>query len=495
MTIYGTNKPLGSTDPKDLFDNAQNLDVAVNSEAVEVWKDRLGKNRKTWYGMEKMAANAISSFGYITIDSFQSGATLTLPNQVLRDTSTGEYYRWDGEFPPEGKVVPAGSSPASSGGIGIGAWISVGDASLRTLFTGADGKGLTDFYGGGGWTGSDASLSNIYNLPGGIHNNASRWRFALKKEELTSDPTLWLDKETQVSRDDGIKRWDVGNIYAALHKVGGSAYAASITGVGRHVAGSGDLIGVHGRTQGYHGAAKVFGGWFYAAARRNIDGSPVTENVTDLIGVEINMVNQRGDVSYTPATGKGEYRGLIVNTADASGTAHVGVDIGAQLSSGSKPWYVGLRVRSRGIVAFDQPEGDRAVGVLVEGSNSLLTRYGGIALRGTAFDYGLDMSEITTIANNAAIVLKDGHAIKWGSKTSSRYLSADSTTALINANNYSYAVNGVKVLGQKVTGIFSLTGTADGASKNTETMTLQELARYVKKLADAAINHGFVGPT
>ncbi|ODH25330.1 hypothetical protein A6804_00740 [Escherichia coli] len=366
---------------------------------------------------------------------------------------------------------------------------------LRQIFDGPDGKGLDNFYGGGGWTGSDASLNNIYNLPGGIHNNASRWRFALKKEELTSDPTLWLDKETQISRDDGVNRWDVGNIYAALHKVGGSAYGASITGVGRHVAGSGDLIGVHGRTEGYHGSAKVFGGWFYAAARRNIDGTPATENVTDLIGIEINMVNQRGDISYTPATGKGEYRGLVVNTADASGTAHVGVDIGAQLSSGAKPWYVGLRIRARGIVAFDQPEGDRAVGVLVEGSNSLLTRYGGIALRGTAFDYGLDMSEITTISNNAAIVLKDGHAIRWGRKTSSRYLSADSTTALINANNYSYAVNGTKVLGQKVTGIFSLTGTADGATKNTETMTLPELARYVKKFVDAAIGHGFVGPT
>ncbi|MGJ53588.1 phage tail protein [Escherichia coli] len=366
---------------------------------------------------------------------------------------------------------------------------------LRVVLTGQSGDGLNNFYAGSGWTGSDASPNNIYNLPGSIHNNASRWRFALKKEELTSDPTLWLDKETQISRDDGINRWDVGNIYAALRKVGGSAYGASITGVGRHVAGSGDLIGVHGRTEGYHGAAKVFGGWFYAAARKNIDGSPATENVTDLIGIEINMVNQRGDVSYTPSTGKGEYRGLVVNTADASGTAHVGVDIGAQRSSGAKPWYVGLRIRSRGIVAFDQPEGDRAVGVLVEGSNSLLTRYGGIALRGTAFDYGLDMSEITTISNNAAIVLKDGHAIRWGRKTSSRSLSADSTTALINAKNYSYAVNGVKVLGQKVTGIFSLTGTADGTTKNTETMTLPELARYVKKFVDAAIGHGFVGPT
>ena len=70
------------------------------------------------------------------MDSFQAGATLTLPNQTLRDTSTGEYYRWDGVFP---KVVPAGSTPANSGGVSIGAWLSVGDATLRGQITDPDG--------------------------------------------------------------------------------------------------------------------------------------------------------------------------------------------------------------------------------------------------------------------------------------------------------------------------------------------------------------------
>lgn len=67
-------------------------------------------------------------YGYITMDSFQAGATLTLLNQVLRDTRNGEYYRWDGSLP---KVVPPGSIPETTGGIGLGAWVSVGDAALR----------------------------------------------------------------------------------------------------------------------------------------------------------------------------------------------------------------------------------------------------------------------------------------------------------------------------------------------------------------------------
>lgn len=128
MTKYATMNPLGSTSPYDLFDNAQNFDTAINSITAAIWQDRFGKSRHTWFGLEAMAKAAIAAFGYITMDSFQAGATLTLINQVLRDTSTGEYYRWDGVFP---KSVPAGSTPASSGGIGIGAWLSVGDATLR----------------------------------------------------------------------------------------------------------------------------------------------------------------------------------------------------------------------------------------------------------------------------------------------------------------------------------------------------------------------------
>lgn len=142
MTKYATMNPLGSTSPYDFFDNAQNFDTAINSITTAIWQDRFGKSRHTWFGLEAMAKAAISAFGYITMDSFQAGATLTLPNQVLRDTSTGEYYRWDGIFPPGGKVVQAGSTPASSGGVGIGAWLSVGDATLRqNLKSSASGLG------------------------------------------------------------------------------------------------------------------------------------------------------------------------------------------------------------------------------------------------------------------------------------------------------------------------------------------------------------------
>lgn len=70
-------------------------------------------------------------WGYVLIDSFQLGANITTRFQALHwslPDGNGEYYRWDGGFP---KVVAPGSTPASTGGVGLGAWVSVGDASLR----------------------------------------------------------------------------------------------------------------------------------------------------------------------------------------------------------------------------------------------------------------------------------------------------------------------------------------------------------------------------
>ena len=94
---------------------------------------------KTLDGLENLYNQAISQVGYITMDSFEDGATLTVPNEVLRWESNGEYYRWDGSFP---KTVSSGSTPETSGGIGIGAWVSVGDASLRSDLAKTNGAGL-----------------------------------------------------------------------------------------------------------------------------------------------------------------------------------------------------------------------------------------------------------------------------------------------------------------------------------------------------------------
>lgn len=138
MTTTPTNLPVPSESARDLKFNAGKIDEFVTSLNLK-YSDRFGGEHYTIEGLRQLAQQAISAFGWVPMDSFQDGATLTLPNQVLRwklPDGDGDYYRWDGAFP---KVVPVESTPESTGGIGAGKWLSVGDAVLRTQISDPDG--------------------------------------------------------------------------------------------------------------------------------------------------------------------------------------------------------------------------------------------------------------------------------------------------------------------------------------------------------------------
>ncbi|EOA5628619.1 hypothetical protein MJ634_002180 [Providencia rettgeri] len=136
--VKPTQKPVPSFDLNDLLFNSGLLDKWATSLEHQ-YIDRFGNCHLTSAGMEWLyyqlkdrfqvdINQAIAAAGYETVDSFQLGAQLpnneiTQRNQSLRDDITGEYYRWDGDLP---KQVQAGSTPQSTGGVGKGAWISVG---------------------------------------------------------------------------------------------------------------------------------------------------------------------------------------------------------------------------------------------------------------------------------------------------------------------------------------------------------------------------------
>lgn len=138
MATQPTNKAVPSESPRDLKFNAGKIDEFVTSRAHQ-YIDRFGNTHYTIEGIRWLAQQAIAEFGYVTLDSFEIGNTLTLPNEVLRLEANGEYYRWDGSFP---KTVPAASTPETTGGIGKGAWLGVGYAALKQqLMSAGDGLG------------------------------------------------------------------------------------------------------------------------------------------------------------------------------------------------------------------------------------------------------------------------------------------------------------------------------------------------------------------
>ena len=74
----------------------------------------------------------ILNMGFTRVGTFAAGATLTNPRQTLlwdiADGGDGQEYGWSGAFP---KVVPDSSTPASTGGISVGAWVIRFDPELR----------------------------------------------------------------------------------------------------------------------------------------------------------------------------------------------------------------------------------------------------------------------------------------------------------------------------------------------------------------------------
>lgn len=139
MTTYFTKKPLGSTSPYDLFDNAQNFDIAVNSITAAIWKDRFGNDRKTYWGMEQQFSAQllgqeqrfnlfIQSSGYQVIGDYVDGPlTVTEYNQLIR---YGDEL-WKLTSATELPYTTAGNTDETWVATDAEHFVSVGDAALR----------------------------------------------------------------------------------------------------------------------------------------------------------------------------------------------------------------------------------------------------------------------------------------------------------------------------------------------------------------------------
>lgn len=142
---YGTGNPVepnGSGDVRDGIDNLQSFDVFINAQE-DTYNQRDGEIVKTVNGMNNEFNGMISGMnsefdaqllgmGYTRIGTFSTGGTLTNPRQTLlweiSAGGDGQEYGWSGTFT---KVVPPNSTPSSTGGISVGAWISRFDTITR----------------------------------------------------------------------------------------------------------------------------------------------------------------------------------------------------------------------------------------------------------------------------------------------------------------------------------------------------------------------------
>lgn len=135
MNTYPTSQyPLGSTEVKVLFNNASNLDDAVNAE-VPTWVDRFGKIRKTWAGIETDFANFLISSGYEFIGDYDADGPLLISRANQLFSKDGEYWR-------AGPALTLPYTTVNNWVVDQPKFVSVGDAALRTVLATSAGASM-----------------------------------------------------------------------------------------------------------------------------------------------------------------------------------------------------------------------------------------------------------------------------------------------------------------------------------------------------------------
>lgn len=481
-------------------------------------------------GTVDLGALAVLREEFVTlVENFTSGFTIRVKNELVSDGQS--LYRWDGALP---KTVNAGGS-VSADGVGKGKWVETSTSNLSYF-----PKPITwaGFAGGAAWDGvtndsipyqAAAQSGRKFLMPYGVGNipdysvglYSPNFSVLGEAEQLGSlqnpvDDFRPSRTDTKYSKyhetDPASNRWDSCSIHTIVKCPQGDANpkgnAAAVTGYVRAISSEGgDHVGVHGRAEGdtsydFGTGMGLWGGWLSAVYRPNTGSAG--KLIKSIIGCEIDVQNDGPHAQNPNPAGVGELRGLAVGN---TGTGHLnqGVDVFSSNSGARGRWWMGVHVRANSIVGRHLVSSEEEVGnaMVIAGAASSGTRYGGLKFskypytavgQGGHLSYGIDFREATIRLQNA-IVMGPQHRITWDPDTAKGVAVETEGGDVITFRGYNIAINNSKVLGARQTGIFNMSGIADGTSYNTETVTLVNLARYLKKVTDALIFHGLIGPT
>lgn len=250
----------------------------------------------------------------------------------------------------------------------------------------------------------NVTQTSIYTgvTPGGIRAQYSEGTSA--KPSTNALPIIYAEKYVGLSRVDGGPQWDLGAAHFQLEKRGGDIFAVALGGYAKHTAGTGQIIGIHGRATGNHANAEVWGLWGYVTAWPE-DGTRIHTG----IACELNVRNMGQDLGWMETGGPGALRGLVVATADSNKPGTIAIAISRTQSSG-KGWWTGLLIRNEAICGMDangNGEAIRVMGAIAAGA----PEYGGIRIGRGRLAYGVKMTEAQI--SGLAIELATAHEIGW----------------------------------------------------------------------------------
>ena len=132
-----------------------------------------GQVQKTLPAVLRDAGFRVASFTFVTGGTLNVGDSDMAVLWPISGGGDGQYYIWKGAYP---KVIPAGSTPATTGGISASGWLPLGDITLRSeLASSAPGKGYQLV--NGAISQQNLVLQSITKIPSYVNSNVVQaWR-------------------------------------------------------------------------------------------------------------------------------------------------------------------------------------------------------------------------------------------------------------------------------------------------------------------------------
>lgn len=136
---FNTGNPIGSNDPRDLVDNAENLDRAVNGTAPQ-WIDRLGASRVSWEGLQRMVNDFLAAQGFEPSPLvYTPGSVLVVQRPTQLISYNGGLYKI--QLPANFPVTLTGTWATDQSRL-----VEVGDTALRQVLASSSGSAMIGTY-------------------------------------------------------------------------------------------------------------------------------------------------------------------------------------------------------------------------------------------------------------------------------------------------------------------------------------------------------------
>lgn len=391
-------------------------------------------------GNVDLGALAVAREEYVTLPgSFDTGVTINAKNELV--VFTDGKYRWDGALPKE---VPAGSTPSTTGDIGLGAWVSVGDASLRTELSSSSGSNFVGYNASetqnngtvGGMlkdlTDRTLSMDDFSGSDVGIQINAGLdflrsqnttyklgGRLNLPRRQMSLDTPIVFDRVPAGEDDTGDEYLISGAGKGGTLLVAASGFPAESAILNTNLPGGKYVQGFKlkdlGTKGGYNGLR------IETASRTSIDNLKVSTATSDGVYIGNSWVNVFSQVLADQCTGNG------VNFSTTAQKTSTTTLAGYQLKNGGNGWRFGFMNYSAAITpASDQNAGHGYA--IAKSEGFVMVAPGAESNKGA----GIMAEASSSLGENRSIAIHGAFCHENGSGTHANLLHAVSAQNTIN---------------------------------------------------------------